>query len=101
MDMAGFGTGMGAGIGAGMALGVSSGRQQALKQIRNHVEHHGITIQDRYGAPLKVDQFLSEACGQSPTCSSIHSRTAVIYGGLFMLAAGLAAAIGIYMVFAL
>lgn len=90
----GFATGMGAGMGSGIAIGITSGKKQALNQLREHVEQNGITIHDRYGAPIKVNDLLENACGQTTCCSS--ERKWGLIAAAFVLAVGVAVAIGIF-----
>ena len=66
----GFATGIGAGIGSGMAIGVSEGRKRVRRQIREYVDSQGITVLDRFGKPIKLEEFLDEACGPSQQCCS-------------------------------
>ena len=59
----GFATGIAVGMGSGVASGIATGRSQLRKQIRSHMDQSGVTIQDRYGKPIKLDEFLEDACG--------------------------------------
>ncbi len=90
----GFATGIGAGMGSGIAIGMASGKKQALNQLREHVELNGITIHDRYGAPIKVNDLLDTACGPTTCCNSTGKTGWII--AAFVLALGVATAIGIY-----
>ncbi len=94
----GFATGIGVGMGSGMAIGLSSGKKQALNQIRDHVERHGITMHDRYGAPVKVDDLLETACALPAACGSAK-RTQLLL--VVLLALGVAAAMGLWLLYAL
>jgi hypothetical protein len=58
---AGMGAGMGAGIGAGIAIGVSSGEKRAVQYIRDHVVANELTVHDRMGKEVDLDQVLQEA----------------------------------------
>ncbi len=96
---AGMAAGMGAGIGSGIAMGIASGRKRAVTEIRDHIERNDITLMDRQGVPLKIDQVLddavSESCGSS--CSNSNNTAIVILLVLFgLLIFGVAAALAVY-----
>ena len=83
----GMATGIAVGIGSGIASGISSWRSQTKKQVRDYVDQNGITIQDRYGKPIKVDDFLNEACGpENENCSANKTWGLVIVGVLVLMA---------------
>ena len=85
----GFAAGLGAGMGAGIAAGICSGRKQSLERVRQHVESNGITLLDRYGAPVKIDDLLAAVGGLSSRCCG---QTRVL---LVMLTLGIAVAVAI------
>lgn len=83
----GLATGIAVGIGSGIASGIASGRSQMRQHLRKHIDESGVTIQDRYGKPIKLDEFLANACGpERADCSK--SRTWAFFAvGLVVLAA--------------
>ena len=58
---AGMGAGMGAGIGSGLAIGVSTGRKRVCEEICEYIDANGMTIRDRTGVEVDVEEFLSNA----------------------------------------
>ena len=94
---AGMAAGMGAGIGSGIAIGVASGRQRAISDIRNHIERNNITLLDRQGSPVKVDQFLEDAAGQSSCQNPNATAKVILLVTVGLLLFGLAAALAFYL----
>ena len=83
----GFATGIAVGLGSGIASGIATGRAQLRQQLSEHVDENGVTIQDRFGKPIKLDEFLEEACGPEKAACSKSTMLAVIALGLVVLAA--------------
>lgn len=83
----GLATGIAVGIGSGIASGVATGRSQLRKQIRSHIDESGITIQDRFGKPIKLDEFLEEACGPEKADCSKTKAWGFVAAGLVLLIA--------------
>jgi hypothetical protein len=94
----GMAAGMGAGIGCGIAIGIASGRKKAAEDIRYHIESNGITIADRSGNPIKVDQFLERAISESGLGNDKSNVAAVkwLLVLLGLLIFGVLAALAIY-----
>lgn len=67
---AGFGTGIAVGIASGIASGSASAKKQEKMQLRTYIEENGIEILDRYGKPIKLDDFLNGAVNTSSECCS-------------------------------
>ncbi len=92
----GMAAGMGAGIGAGIAIGVSGGRKRAASELREHIEKNGITILDRQGKPIKIEQLVDDALGQR-CCGTAAVGASKIWAFLLgSLVVGLLAAVAIY-----
>ena len=73
---------MGAGIGSGMAIGMSSGRKRSREEIREHLHSHGLTIHDRSGKEVDIDEvFAGIAEGE---CSNKTGRTLVVVFSLLL-----------------
>ena len=87
----GLATGIAIGMGSGIATGISNGRSQARQRIKTHIERNGLTIQDRFGKPVKLETFLEETCGCCGTKCSKATVWAIVLVGLSVLAAGLVA----------
>ena len=85
----GIGAGMGAGIGTGIAIGISSGKKQACEEIRDHFHANGLTIHDRSGKEMNLEEVLAPIA--SGECSSKNVRTVALVISLLLgiLAAGL------------
>lgn len=81
----GFATGIAVGMGSGVASGVSTGRSKMRKQVQNYIEQSGVTMQDRYGKPVKLDEFLEEACGPVKEECSPSKIWAIVFIGLASL----------------
>ena len=81
----GFATGIAVGMGSGVASGIATGRTQLRKQIRSHMDQSGVTIQDRYGKPIKLDEFLEDACGPEKADCSKTKTWAFVAVGLAVL----------------
>lgn len=74
----GFATGIAVGIGSGMAMGASNGRQQAKNEMRKYIEQNNITIQDRFGKPVKVDDLMDAVCDNAAACNSCSRNWLVL-----------------------
>ena len=83
----GFATGIAVGMGSGIASGVATGRSKMRKQIRSHIDQSAVTIQDRYGKPIKLDEFLEDACGPEKADCSKTKTWAIVAAGLAVLVA--------------
>ncbi len=81
----GLATGIAVGMGSGVATGIATGRSQLRKEIRSHMDQSGVTIQDRYGKPIKLDEFLEDACGPEKADCSKSRAWAVVAVGLAVL----------------
>ncbi len=90
----GFAAGIAAGMGSGMAIGVPSGQNQTRQRVRDYIEREGMTLQDRFGKPVKVDDFLDDACGTSTVCCS-RTKTLAWIG--LLLGVAFAAGLLIYL----
>ena len=53
-----FGAGMAAGIGAGVAIGMSTGARQSRDKLARSFECQGITLLDRQGKKISLDDAL-------------------------------------------
>ena len=91
----GLATGIAIGIGTGMASGMSSGQSQSKQQLHNYIEQNGITIQDRFGKPVKPDDFLDEVYRSSCNACPKARWVGFVIAGLAVLAA---VAVAIYFI---
>jgi hypothetical protein len=76
---------MGAGMGAGIAIGMTSGQKKAVSQIRDYLVTHELTVHDRAGKEVLLDEVLDDAVG-SQCCATGGWRAAV---GIAVLLVGL------------
>lgn len=88
----GFATGIAVGIGSGLASGTVTGRKQTVAQLRHYIEDNGIEVHDRYGKPIKLDDFMENAvsCSSGDGCCSSKKKW-VLLGMVGILAIGGAA----------
>ena len=78
---------MGAGMGAGIAIGVASGEKRAVQQIRDHMLANELTIHDRMGKEVDLDQVLNEATRtQRNQSKRVVVTLALVIVGLIALA---------------
>lgn len=83
----GIGAGMGSGIATGIASGTSAGRKQATEQLRSYIEENGIEMHDRYGKPIKLDDFMDQAISCAPDCCGRKKLWVfVVLGGVLAIA---------------
>ncbi len=83
----GLATGIAVGLGSGIASGIATGRSQFRQELCKYVDEHGVIIQDRFGKPIKLDEFLEKTCGPEKADCSKSKMLAVIAVGLVVLAA--------------
>ncbi len=77
-----FGAGMAAGIGAGVAIGMSTGARQSRDKLARSFECQGITLLDRQGKKISLDDALDHA----RHCEDSSGRTvAIVLIGLGLL----------------
>ncbi len=89
----GMAVGIAVGMGSGIATGISTGQAQCRKKLEQHIEQNGITLQDRYGKPLKTDEFLTAALGRDqPQCHK-QTKLGLLLVGIAVL---IAVAVAVY-----
>ena len=92
---AGMGAGMGAGIGTGLAIGMSSGKKQARDEIRRHLHANGLTIHDRSGKEVDLEEVLGDIAVDECTGKNVRTISVVLAILLGVFAGGLA----LYLIF--
>lgn len=83
----GMSCGFGGGFSSGIGAGIAAGRKKAREEICEYALAHRLSVQDRRGKTIPLNQFLDKAMGAGSLGGKKTSAVAVVALGIVLLAA--------------